>query len=158
MRRRFYLFLTFTYWDFAEPPFILQILKIHKTAPICVVVWRKLGKCNDWTSLHYGIRADILKKSYQKMFNFENWFLCQFSSNTWFFFGGGSLNTPKIGKRKKEFTNINLRGFKTKKNVKGVFFTDETGLKIFVFLNAMIFAFITCVTNTPLWAKNASKV
>ena len=32
------------------------------------------------------------KKSYQKMFNFENWFLCQFSSNTWFFFGRGSLN------------------------------------------------------------------
>ena len=22
--------------------------------------------------LHYGLRADILKKSYQKMFNFEN--------------------------------------------------------------------------------------
>ena len=29
-------------------------------------------------TLHYGIRADILEKSYQKMFNFENWFLCQF--------------------------------------------------------------------------------
>ena len=29
-------------------------------------------------------------------------------------FGGGSLNIPKIGKRKKELTNINLRGCKTK--------------------------------------------
>ena len=35
---------------------------------------------------------------------------------------------------------------------------DVTGLKIFVFINAMIFAFITFVTNTPLWGKNASKV
>ena len=34
---------------------------------------------------------------------------------------------------------------------------DITGLKIFVFINAMIFAFITFVTNTPLWGKNASK-
>ena len=25
-----------------------------------------------FSSMHYGIRADILKKSYQKMFNFEN--------------------------------------------------------------------------------------
>ena len=35
------------------------------------------------------------------MFNFGNWFLCQFSSNTCFF-GGGFLNAPKSGKRKKE--------------------------------------------------------
>ena len=70
-------------------------------------------------AMHYGIRADILKKSYQKMFNFENWFLCQFSSNTRFSFGGGSLNTPKIGKCKKEFTNINLRGFKAQKTWRG---------------------------------------
>ncbi len=41
---------------------------------------------------------------------------------------------------------------------KGGIFTDKTGLKIFVFINAMIFAFITFVTNTPLWGKNASKV
>ena len=74
------------------------------------------------------------------------------------FFGGGSLNTPKIGKREKGFTNINLRACKTKKNVKGVFFMDKTGLKIFVFINAMIFAFIIFVTNTPLWGKNTSKV
>ena len=61
----------------------------------------------------------LKKKSYHEMFNFENWFLCQFSSNTRFSFGGGSLNTPKIGKCKKEFTNINLRGFKAQKTWRG---------------------------------------
>ena len=70
-------------------------------------------------TLHYAARAAIWKKSYHEMFNFENWFLCQFSSNTRFSFGGGSLNTPKIGKCKKEFTNINLRGFKTQKTWRG---------------------------------------
>ena len=34
---------------------------------------------------------------------------------------------------------------------------DVTGLKIFVFINAMIFAFITFVTNTPLWGKTLLK-
>ena len=42
--------------------------------------------------------------------------------------------------------------------MKGGVVMDVTGLKIFVFINAMIFAFITFVTNTPLWGKNASKV
>ena len=69
--------------------------------------------------MHYAARADIWKKSYHEMFNFENLFLCQFSSNTRFSFGGGSLNTPKIGKCKKEFTNINLRGFKAQKTWRG---------------------------------------
>ena len=40
----------------------------------------------------------------------------------------------------------------------GGVFTDKTGLKIFVFKTAMVFAFRTFVTNIPLWAKNASKV
>ena len=38
------------------------------------------------------------------------------------------------------------------------FFTDKAGLKIFVFINAMIFAFTTFVKNTPLYGKIASKV
>ena len=41
---------------------------------------------------------------------------------------------------------------------KGGFVTDKTGLKIFVFINAMIFAFTTFVTNPPLYGKIASKV
>ena len=91
------------------------------------------------------------------MFNFENWFLCQFSSTTWFFLAGLSQH-PKIGKHKKEFTNINLRGCKTKKTWRGGVVTDKTGLRMFVFINAMIFAFRIFVTNTPLYGKNASEV
>ena len=41
---------------------------------------------------------------------------------------------------------------------KGGFVTNKTGLKISVFVNAMIFAFTTFVTNTPLYGKIASKV
>ena len=59
---------------------------------------------------------------------------------------------------KNEVTNISLRECKTKKNVKGVFVTDKTDLKIFVFKNAMIFALITFVTNTPICGKIDSKV
>ena len=41
-----------------------RILKIHKTAPICVFVWRKLGKCNYWTSLLLSIShcTDVLRR------------------------------------------------------------------------------------------------
>ena len=56
------------------------------------------------------------------------------------------------------FKNMDKQGEKKAKNVKGVFFTDETGLKIFVFLNAMIFAFTTFAKNAPFWGKNASKI
>ena len=41
--------------------------------------------------------------------------------------------------------------------LKGVFVIDKTGLKTFVFKNAMIFAFVTFVTNTPLWGKTLLK-
>ena len=61
-------------------------------------------------TLHYAARADIWKKSYHEMFNFENWFLCQFSSNTQFSFGGGYLDTPKIGKRKKRIYKYQFQG------------------------------------------------
>ena len=71
------------------------------------------------------------------------------------FFGGGSVNTPKIGKRKNNVTNINLRECKTQKNMRGVFVMDKTGLKIFAFLNAMIFAFITFVTNVYVFVQIA---
>ena len=36
--------------------------------------------------------------------------------------------------------------------------TNKMGLKISVFVNAMIFAFTTFVKNTPLYGKIASKV
>ena len=59
--------------------------------------------------MHYGIRADILKKSYQKMFNFENWFLCEFSSNTWFFWRGLSQH-PKNWKTRKGIYKYQFKG------------------------------------------------
>ena len=65
-------------------------------------------------SLHYGLRADILKKVIRKCLTLKIDFSANFNL-TDDFFGRGSLNTPKIEKRKNEFTNINLRGCKTKK-------------------------------------------
>ena len=59
------------------------------------------------------------------------------------FFLVEALLTPQNWKQKNKVTNIAFRACKTKKNVKGVFLTDTTGLKIFVIVNAMIFAFIT---------------
>ena len=67
------------------------------------------------------------------MFNFGSWFLCHISSNTWFL--ENALFTPQK--------------LENKKIVNGVFVTD----KIFVFTDAMIFPFITFVTNTPLGEK-----
>ena len=46
----------------------------------------------------------------KECFTFENWFLCQFSSNLTHDFFWRRLATPKIWKNvKKKFTNINLR-------------------------------------------------
>ena len=42
--------------------------------------------------------------------------------------------------------------------LEGGVFTDKTGLKIFISLDATIFAFMIFVKNTPLCRKNASKV
>ena len=91
------------------------------------------------------------------MFNFKNWFLCQFSSNTWFFLAG-ALSIPQKLENAKMNLQISIQGGVKLKKREGGVVMDVTGLKIFVFINAMIFAFITFVTNTPLWGKNASKV
>ena len=39
-----------------------------------------------------------------------------------------------------------------------VFVTYKMGLKIFVFIDDMIFAFTTFVTNTPLWGEKSEKI
>ena len=44
------------------------------------------------------------------------------------------------------------------RNARWGVFTHKTVLKIFVFINAMIFLFTTFVKNTPLYGKIASKV
>ena len=98
-----------------------------------------------------------LKKSFHEMFNFENWFFCQFSSNTRFSFGGGSLNTPKIGKRKKEFIYylyINLRGSKTKKTWRGGGCHGQNGSQNFRFHKCYDICFYNFCEKHPLIRKN----
>ena len=145
---------------------VLRVWSCFRLYPLSQICFSDLHSNQEWL-IHSGWLSIALrskschlrrKKSYHEMFNFENWFFCQFSSNTRFSFGGGSRNTPKIGKRKKEFTNINLRGFKTQKTWRGCFSRKKRVSKFSFFIYAMIFAFITCVKNAPLWAKNASKV
>ena len=41
------------------------------------------------------------EQKYHEMFNFENWFLCQFSSNTWFFLAGALSTPPKLENAKR---------------------------------------------------------
>ena len=41
--------------------------------------------------------------------------------------------------------------------MKGVFVTDKTSVEFYVFINTMIFAFVTFVTNTPLQGKTVLK-
>ena len=104
----------------------------------CIALWSK--------GCHF-------QKSYCKMFNFESWFFCQFSSNTWFFLVEALNNTPKIGNKKNKVTYINLRACKTQKNVKGVFFTDKTGLKKICICYDI--CFYNFCEKHPLWVKNA---
>ena len=68
--------------------------------------------------LPYGITAVIfLKKiAVRKCSTLKIDFSANFNM---IFFGGGSVNTPKIGKRKNNVTNINLRECKTKKKHEG---------------------------------------
>ena len=67
--------------------------------------------------LHYGITAVIFKKiAVRKCSTLKIDFSANFNM---IFFGGGSVNTPKIGKRKNNVTNINLRECKTRKKHEG---------------------------------------
>ena len=133
--------------------FSLSLLTPNSHLIFLFIEWSPIFVSKRHNAMHYGIRAVIFRKSYQEILEID------FSTNFHVihdFFWRRLSDHPKIWKRKKEFTNINLRRCKTKKNVKGWFFTDKTGLKIFVFINAMIFAFVAFVKNIPLWVKNAS--
>ena len=74
------------------------------------------------------------------------------------FLGGGSLNTPKIGKRKNEFTNINLRGCKTQKTWRGGGCHGRNGSQNFRFYKCYDICFHNFCDKHPLMGKNASKV
>ena len=75
--------------------------------------------CNQQCTMQQGLTFEEKKLSW----NVQLWKLISLSIfiQLMIFFGGGSLSTPKIGKRKQEFTNINLRGFKTQKMCRGCF-------------------------------------
>ena len=49
------------------------------------------------------------KKSSHELFNFENWFLCQFSSNIWFFLAE-ALSTPQKSKTQKAIYKHQFKG------------------------------------------------
>ena len=68
------------------------------------------------------------------------------------FFGGGSLNTPKIGKPEKEFTNINLRGCKTQKR-EGVVFHRQNRSQNFRFYKCYDICFCSFCEKHPLMGK-----
>ena len=55
------------------------------------------------------------------MFNFESWFLCQFSSNTWMFFVEGLLTPQKLENEKIKSQISILGGIKLQKGEGGVF-------------------------------------
>ena len=82
--------------QFKNSPRMLALLNSVVTAPT------HQGMPLQRWPVHYAARPAIWrKKSYHEMFNFENWFLCQFSSNTRFSFGGGSFNTPNLENAKR---------------------------------------------------------
>ena len=70
------------------------------------------------------------EKCDKKVVNFGNWFLCQFSPKTYKFLHGASITPQKSGDEKKIKKNMDMQGEKKAKNVKGVFFTDKTGLNL----------------------------
>ena len=79
--------------------------------------------------MHYGKVGDMGEKRDKKVVNLGNWFLCQFSPKTYNFLHGASLTPQKSGDEK-NLKNMDKQGEKKAKNVKGVFFTDKTGLNL----------------------------
>ena len=71
--------------------------------------------------MHYAARAAILGKSNHEMFNFGNWFLCQFSSNTWFFLDEALLTSQKLENEKVKFQISVSGGVQLEKREGGVF-------------------------------------
>ena len=61
---------------------------------------------------------------------------------------GASLTPQKSGDEKK-IKNMDKQGEKKAKNVKGVFFTDKTGLNLILSQKEILFVKQTFVKNTP---------
>ena len=88
------------------------------------------------------------EKCNKKVVNFGNWFLCEFSPKTYKFLHGASLTPQKSGDEK-NLKNMDKQGEKEAKNVKGVFFTDKTGLNLILSQKEFFFVKQTFVKNTP---------
>ena len=104
-----------------------------------------------WDSIALWQSGDMGEKCNKKVVNFGNWFLCQFSPKTYKFLHGASLTPQKSGDEKKFKKYGQARGEKSKwkKNVKGVFFTDKTGLNLILSQKEILFVKQTFVKNTP---------
>ena len=87
------------------------------------------------------------EKCDKKVVNFGNWFLCQFSPKTYKFLHGASL-TPQESSDEKIKLNMDMQG--EKKKVKGVLFTDKTGLNLNVSQKEFFVVKQSFVKNTPL--------
>ena len=108
----------------------------------CILLW----------TMHYGIRADIKKKNYQEMFNFESWFLCQFSSNTWMFFVEGLLTPQKLENEKIKSQISILGGIKLQKGEGGVFHRQNRSQN-FRFYKCYDICFYNFCDKHPLMGK-----
>ena len=102
--------------------------------------------------LHYGIRADIFKKSYQKIFNFKNWFLCQFSSNIWFFLAG-AVSIPQKLENAKMNLQISIQGGVKLKKREGGGCHGRNGSQNFRFYKCYDICFHNFCDKRPLMGK-----
>ena len=63
----------------------LSLLTPNSHLIFLFIEWSPIFVSKRHNEMHYGIGAVIFRQSYQEMFNFESWFLCLFSSNSWIF-------------------------------------------------------------------------
>ena len=87
------------------------------------------------------------------MFNFESWFLCQFSSNTWMFFVEGLLTPQKLENEKIKSQISILGGIKLQKGEGGVFHRQNRSQNFRFFICYDICFYNFCEKH-PLMGKN----
>ena len=91
------------------------------------------------------------------MFSFKNWFLCQFSSNTWFFLAG-ALSIPQKLENAKMNLQISIQGGVKLKKREGGGCHGRNGSQNFRFYKCYDICFHNFCDKHPLMGKNASKV
>ena len=91
------------------------------------------------------------------MFNFKNWFLCQFSSNAWLFLAG-ALSIPQKLENAKMNLQISIQGGVKLKKRERVVFHRQNRSQNFRFYKCYDICFHNFCDKHPLMGKNASKV